>query len=73
MAECPVSAITPESLTLLALLDSNAAASNAASATLYGPDLSQHPAWWSDAIRIIDLTRRQYEAAEMQALSNARH
>jgi hypothetical protein len=68
-----VSAISAESLTLLALLDSNAAASNAAAATLYGPDLSRHPAWWSDAIRIIDLTRRQYEAAEMQALSNARH
>ncbi len=38
-----------------------------ACATLFGPDLRKHPAWWVDAQAVIVNVRLAYEQTEMEA------
>ncbi len=71
--ECPVSYISPESLWILEQADVNnsgfmdARGRREACATLFGPDLRKHPAWWVDAQTVIANVRYAYDKAEIEA------
>jgi len=57
IAECPVSYITPKSTQLLQIFSIAGRAHDASGAALYGPNLSEWPAWAVDAIDAIEQAR----------------
>lgn len=71
--ECPVSYISGESLWINEQIDVNnsgfmdARGRRDACATMFGPDLRKHPAWWVDAQAVIVNVRLAYEQTEMEA------
>lgn len=67
-AECPTSYITPESVWILEQVDSMALVFRDAGATLFGPDLGKHPAWWVDALATVASAKNDYERAEFEAM-----
>jgi hypothetical protein len=52
---------------MLNLVHANGSATSDAGASLFGADLSTHPAWWLDAVRVVANTRARYEIAEAKA------
>ena len=67
--ECPTSYITPESLWMLDLTDTCALAFRDTGATLFGPDLRNHPAWWVDALAAVAGAKADYERTEFDAMN----
>jgi hypothetical protein len=64
--ECPVSAITTDSLTLLELTV-NSRVAKEAGASLFGPDAGRWPAWFFDAVATVS----RAESAELEARHEA--
>lgn len=69
LAECPVSYISADSMWILDQLDDNAIARQATGATLFGPDTRRYPAWWLDAIAVVEGVKNLYERTELELLS----
>jgi len=52
-SECPVSLITPEMLKILDIVTQNRQLHEAAGVSMYGPDVNLWPAWFADAVSVI--------------------
>ena len=72
-SECPVSAITPQSMWLVQLLGAQSRVREASGAAMFGPHAGRWPAWWFDAVdtfqRVVGLEK---EAADQEAARQRR-
>ena len=66
ISECPVSAITTDSLQLLEMTSNNRIAKEAGAA-MFGPDAGRWPAWFFEAVATVS----RAEGAELQARQEA--
>jgi hypothetical protein len=67
-AECPVSAITPESMFLIEMIHGSQVAHEMTGAALFGPDPGRWPAIYFDAVRTIHRAKMQ----ETEAMTHGR-
>lgn len=65
--ECPTSLITGQSLWLLELVENSAAAVAAGGDSLMGRNSARWPAWFLDAVNVIERVSMQWKAAEVEA------
>lgn len=66
--ECPVSAITPESLWLIEMVHGSRVAHEMTGAAMFGADASRWPAIYFDAVRTIHRAKTR----ELEAMTNGR-
>lgn len=66
--ECPVSAITGESLAIVEMA-ANADVAHDKGGVMFGPDAAKWPAWWADALGVLSVVRRAHEKAFEKASS----
>jgi hypothetical protein len=66
-SECPTSYITPESVWILELVNTQSVATRDTGATLFGPESGKWPAWWTDALVAVASARADWERAEMDS------
>jgi len=66
-AECPVSYITGKSFELVSAFH-RANLAGGKVGTMYGPDISQWPAWAVDAWSVMEMERRRVESTLMHAM-----
>lgn len=65
--ECPVSMITGTSTWLLELIDISATAGEAGGAAVLGSNSAKWPAWWMDALAVVERVKNQWKVAEIEA------
>lgn len=66
--ECPVSLIDAETKAILEMVSRNRRTKEAAGATLFGPDTAGWPAWWVDAVNVVEVQRLLVESAMAEAV-----
>lgn len=66
-SECPVSIITAESREILDLEARGRRYRSSLGASLFGSDSAKWPAWWADAVNLIEINRILQHNAQIEA------
>jgi hypothetical protein len=69
--ECPVGLISIDTLQLMHAVDSARVVREGGGGTLYGPDASEWPCWYWDAVEVCELARKSEHAAAVKAFNDA--